>query len=68
MTAKYLPTANFDGKRFYNRQPDDRSAKSFLKWRLTRKPGVWPSWVDIQPQTSLPQRLAESGRGLVIFC
>jgi len=52
---------HFDGRRFHNLSSGWQSGGSFLKWQLTKKPGVWPEWIDAQPGPPPPRRV-DDGR------
>lgn len=52
-------TDHFDGERFHNGQPFGKSAAELLRWRLSRKRGVWQR--DLRPhgQPPPPARVGE---------
>ena len=50
-------TDHFDGRRFQNLDPGWQTERSFLRWRLTRKPGVWREWTDAEPGPAPPERV-----------
>lgn len=57
---------HFDGRQFHNQDVSRQEEGSFLKWRLTREPGVWREWVDAPPGLKPPGRV-DGGRVRVTF-
>lgn len=57
---------HFDGRRFHNADPGQQSGHSFLKWQMTKEPGVWPRWIDAAPGPRPPERVGD-GRVRVTF-
>jgi L-ascorbate metabolism protein UlaG (beta-lactamase superfamily) len=53
---------HFDGRRFHNRGSGYQTERSFIRWQLTRAPGVWRDWVDAPYGPPPPARV---GRGRV---
>jgi len=53
---------HFDGTEFFNQERDKkRTFWDFLRWRLTRTAGKWPDWIDDEPGTRPPERIAGEG-------
>ena len=52
------PSDHFDGRRFHN-LPDHKepSFADFVRWRRTRKLGVWPDFVDVPSRPPPPPRV-----------
>jgi L-ascorbate metabolism protein UlaG (beta-lactamase superfamily) len=50
---------HFDGHRFQNTEPVRKREESFLKWRLTRKPGTWRDRFDVPFGDPPPARVGE---------
>ena len=45
------PTSDhFDGRRFYNAEPDDHTFGAMVKWMLGMKTVAWPEWINDPPQ------------------
>lgn len=52
---------HFDGRRFHNHASGWQSRGSFLKWQLTKKPGVWRPWIESEPGPR-PESRVDDGR------
>jgi L-ascorbate metabolism protein UlaG (beta-lactamase superfamily) len=51
---------HFDGERFHNRiEGTAPGAVQMVRWRMVRKPGPWPKWIDVSPAPPPPPRVAE---------
>jgi len=48
---------HFDGERFHNPRPMDRSFLDFLKWRLTADPGKWRMQMEPPGHPPPPERV-----------
>jgi L-ascorbate metabolism protein UlaG (beta-lactamase superfamily) len=63
------PSDHFDGRVFFNTNPEARTGrgfKDFLKWQRTRQRTKWPEWVENRVQHSLPAHL-EPGQIALTF-
>ena len=49
-----LPS-HFDGKRFRNLNPRRNRYGALLRWLLSRQPGTWRPWIDVQPGPPPPR-------------
>jgi L-ascorbate metabolism protein UlaG (beta-lactamase superfamily) len=52
---------HFDGERFFNEVAVDHGLGAFVRWRLTRRPDVWPDWIDSEPGPPPPSRVDGDG-------
>ena len=54
------PASNhYDGKRFYNREPAEKSPWDLMRlaWGSLTKAEKWPDWIDIEPQKIAQERV-----------
>ncbi len=49
-----LPS-HFDGKRFRNLVPRRHGMRAVLRWLVSRQPGPWRQWIDVQPGPAPPK-------------
>jgi L-ascorbate metabolism protein UlaG (beta-lactamase superfamily) len=52
---------HFDGKKFHNPKRRNVGLADILRWVSTRKPGVWPKWVEKPVGEAPPARVPEGG-------
>ena len=60
---------HFDGRLFFNLDPDVRSGRSFkdfLRWQRTRQRKLWPEWIENSARPALPTAL-ETGQIALTF-
>ena len=51
------PSSHFDGKKFHNDIPGTApGAMKVVAWRMSRKPGPWPRFVEVPPAPPPPRR------------
>ncbi len=51
---------NFNGEKFVNQTPDqDRGFLDLIKWGLTKEPGFWRDWIDMEQGPPPPERVAK---------
>lgn len=48
---------HFDGTRFYNYEPAEKSFTKFLKWKWQSDAAEWPEWVESEYGPPPPQRV-----------
>ena len=61
-TYRGPPSDHFDGEQFFDDKPPTPGATGLLKWLVTRDPGPWPEWIDVEPGPPPPREVSEPGR------
>ncbi|MEO8034752.1 MAG: MBL fold metallo-hydrolase, partial [Acidobacteriota bacterium] len=60
------PSDHYDGRMFLNFEKVEQRQESFLEWRMTRKPGHWPDFLDA-PYGPAPPSRVDGGAVRVTF-